>query len=1103
MISNLSSRAFNPASRIQQSSKSLQTGRAQQLNRFLCLLIVLLVAFGAPASLQAQQTTGDILGTVTDSSGAVIPNATITITNIGTHETRVLKSTSSGDYVASLLKAGSYTVLVEMTGFEKLSVSPVVLGAGDRQRVNAPMSVGDTGQTVEVSAQPSSLQTDSSTLSTTIGTKQTQDLPLNGRNFVQLVQLIPGANEGPSASLTNGSEPDDRRQSASISVNGQSEVLNNEMIDGADNNERLIGTTAVRPSIDSIAEINVQTNAYTAEVGRTGGGIINVITKSGTNQFHGDVFEYFRNNIFDANTFNFGNSTLPKTELRLNQFGGGLGGPILKGKTFFYGSYEGYRQVRATAPRAYTVPTLYEEQHPGDFSDTGGGVIAAGQIDKIGLDYFKMLPAPTAIVNGTPEFIHGSKQTQNSTVFDARLDHTINANNSLYGRFIYNSVASGDPGALPMATVNGVTVNPNSAFFAKFGAQDTDFDALLNYTHIFTSNLLLELKASYTRSNNQDFLANEGVNPNAAFGQPNMNTPISDATGLAPIAVVFGTYIGDDVFLPVKDQDNTFQYLGNVTYTRGAHNFKMGATVIRRQLTSVQSSTPQGEWIFLNYPTLLTGQFLIGSDRALSLDNPHLRTWEPAGYIQDDWHASKSLTLNMGLRYGIFTQYKEIQDRISTWDPSTASLLIAGQNASDTAGIKTDHMGLAPRLGFAFSPGHGTVLRGGFGIGYFPMNTTSNANLKNLPFVASTQLCNSPGFGSNPCAAGFQTFAQGLPAIAPTQITSPGASIPDAVSPNFRTSYIEQFNLTAQQEVAGFVGTISYVGLLGRQLAQLIPDLNTPPPNTCATSAVANCYQSLRPYYSKYPNLGTIGYFQTGGSSSYNALQASIERRLKGGFALTANYTWSHSLDNSTGLSEEGANGYGIVPSQTSVRDYGNSDLDLHHRIAGTVIYQLPFGQHATGFRGLAIKGWQANVIGAWNTGAPFTVLNSSNVSGTSSGSDDRPNQISKANLPHPTPSQYFNVDAFQIQAVGALGTERRNQLFGPHYRHLDLSLFKDFPIKQGVTGEFRAESFNLTNTSNFGTPNATIGAGNFGSITSLNYNYTPREIQLALKVQF
>jgi Carboxypeptidase regulatory-like domain/TonB dependent receptor len=1048
----------------------------------------------ATITAEAQQTTGDILGTVVDETGAVVPEASVTIVSLETHETHVVKSTSSGDFVANLLNPGTYSLTATAKGFKTFAVPSVTLSAGDRVRVNVNLAVGVTSETVTVEAQASELHTDSSVMSHTVDAKQVQDLPLNGRNFVQLVQLAPGVNEGPPDSLTNGSKLDDRRQSASMSVNGQSDVLNNEMIDGADNNERLIGTVAVRPSLEAISEISVQTNTYTAEVGRTGGGIINIITKSGSNQFHGSAFEFFRNNLLDAYTYNFGQD-LPKNELRQNQFGGSLGGPIVKNKTFFFGDYEGYRQIAGTAPQSVIVPTLYEEQHPGDFSDTGGPVIAPGAMDKAGLAYFSMFPAPN---QGTNTFVGAYKNVQYSNDFDARVDQIFNSNNTFFARFAYNNVYTDSPGIFPDVTVAGITLNPSFIGYGLGEAKDLAYTGSLNYTHTFNANLLLDLKAAYTRVNNQSNPETDGLNPNQAIGQPNINTPISDSTGLAPIVVVTGASLGSVLFQPLKDQDNTYQYMGNLTYTRGAHNFKIGGNFIRRQLTSFQSSYPEGLWIFLDYPGLIQGQYL-NTQRSLQLVVPYLRTSEIGTYIQDDWHASKILTINAGLRYDHFTPYTEVHNNISTFNPADGQLQVAGVDGiSNTAGIQSDYHGLAPRLGFALTLKNNLVVRGGYGIGYVPMNTTSNANLKNPPFVATVSSC---GYFS--CGPGYTSFIDGFPLPTPTNINLPGSSIPDAVSPHFRTSYLQQFNLTVQKEVAGNVLTASYVGLLGRQLAQLLPDLNAPPPNTCGSNAA--CYTPLRPFYAQHPNLGLIGYFQTGGVSSYNSLQTSIERRLNHGLTLNINYTLAHSIDNSTGLSEEGAGGYGSVPSLVDTLEYSNSALDIRNRIAGNIDYQLPWGSGLTGGKALAAQGWQVNVIAVWNTGIPYTVTNANDVSNTNPGANnaDRPDRIGNPSVSNQNVNEFFNPAAFQAQAAGTVGTEARNALYGPHYRHLDISFFKTFPLGERFRMEFRAESFNVLNTANFANPNSSLGGANFGQITAMSTAYAPRQFQLALKLTF
>jgi len=1068
--------------------------------RTIC--VVMLVAMISGVAL-AQQTTGDILGTVTDTSGATIANVAVAVENVGTHESRSTRTSDKGDYVINLLNPGQYSVKISADGFKTFVAPAFPLSAGDRIRVDARLSVGQVAETVTVEARTPILQTDSSVLSTTVDERQTQDLPLNGRNFMQLVQLVPGANEGPPDSLTNGSKLDDRRQSAAVSVNGQSDVLNNQMIDGADNNERLIGTLAVRPSVESIGEVRVQTNDYTAEVGRTGGGIINVITKSGTDDFHGSLFEYFRNDILDATNYDFGQK-LPKAELRLNQFGASAGGPIVKDRTFFFGDYEGYRSVAGLPPVTTRVPTAAERL--GDFSADPSQAPNFGppSPDSAGVDYLNLWPLPnkTDPTGALNLFVGVPKLSQNSHDFDLRVDHEFDAHNLVFARFIYNNVYTDGPGPLPPARVAGLTINPSSIFtgLASY-AKDTDYNGLLNYVHLFNNNLLLELKAGYTRANNQSFPVTDGQNPNTAFGQPNVNTPISDSTGLAPILVTTtGATLGSVFFQPVKDQDNTFQYLGSLTYTRGAHNLKFGGSVIRRQLTSFQSSFQEGFYIFLTFGDLYNGQY-IQSNRSLQLVVPHLRVWEPSAYAQDDWRVNKRLTLNLGLRYDLYTPFTEVANHISTFDPAAGQLLVAGQNGvPNTAGIKTDYHGLSPRVGFAATVANDLVVRGGFGISYVPMNGTSNANLKNPPFVNAIS-CNFFTCG---------TLINGYPAPVPTNIDDPGNNtIPDAVDPNWRTSYFEQFNLTVQKDWSGNVATVSYVGLLGRRLAQLLPDLNGPGPNTCLVtnpnnqSAQVACENQLRPYYSIHPNLTTVGFFETHGKSSFNALQGAYQRRFKNGLGVNANYQWAHNLDNATGLSEEGAGGYGQSPSQVSALEYGNSALDTRQRIAVTANYQLPFGKTSTGAKGALVKGWQANLIFVRTSGIPFTVLNNSTVSNAVPGSADRPNVVGDPNVSNPSISEFFNTAAFGPQTAGTIGNEQRNLLHGPPFRHADLSLFKIFPIRERHSLEFRAECFNLSNTVNFGTPNASVGQPLFGSITSTSFNYTPRQFQFALKFRY
>ncbi|WP_433984657.1 carboxypeptidase regulatory-like domain-containing protein [Tunturiibacter empetritectus] len=423
-------------------------------------LLALLVLFTSAAF--AQLTTADILGTVTDATGAVVPNATIVLTNNGTNEKRTTVSNSSGDYTFTLLPVGHYSVSVKAAGFQASIVKDLSVEAGDRARNDVHLLTGSENTVVEVTASTPLLQADSATVSSTVTAKAVQDLPLNGRNFVQLVDLVPGANPGAGNGLSSGGRPDDRRNNAAgLSVNGQDDTLNNWVVDGVDDNERIIGTIGIKPNVEGIQEITVQTNSYAAEAGRTAGGVINIVTRSGTNAFHGSVYEYFRNDIFDARQVF--QTTGKKPELRQNQYGASIGGPIFRDRTFFYFDYEGFRQVSGVTYTG-TVPTIEEYNAinslngltPQSLLTNRNGTLQAYQgavtgtpvpINPIALNYLKLFPAPTSSGLSSNYTISPAK-TQNSNTYDARIDHRFNDKNLLFGRWSYNKVTGFTPRTL-------------------------------------------------------------------------------------------------------------------------------------------------------------------------------------------------------------------------------------------------------------------------------------------------------------------------------------------------------------------------------------------------------------------------------------------------------------------------------------------------------------------------------------------------------------------------------------------------------------------------------------------------------------------------------
>jgi carboxypeptidase family protein len=1052
-------------------------------------------AFVLSLDAAAQVTTADIVGRVMDTSGAVLPGVTVTVENVGTHETRVAPTNESGDYAFTLLPIGRYAVKIELAGFTA-QTADLTLAAGDRLRLDVRLQVGALAENVTVVAQSSLVQTDSATVSSLVTEKAVQDLPVNGRNFVRLVQLVPGANEGVPNSLASGTRPDDRRQTSAISINGALDNQNNQLLDGIDNNERVIGTMLVKPSIDAIAEVKVQTNMYTAEVGRTAGGVVNILTKSGSNGFHGSAFEFNRNDRFDER--NYFAQTGPKPKLDQNQFGGSIGGPVVKNRTFFFADYEKFKQTQGLT-FVSTVPTA--KMRAGDFSELSvpiydpttapratfaGNVIPTARLDPIALRYMTLYPLPNG-AGLANNFTFTNNRTQDSGTADIRLDHRVDDNNTLFARYSYNNVDTFTPGALP--AVNGIEPGGNNGQFP--GPNTTKADGFqANYTRIYGPSLVSEVRVGYMYGDIESLPLNYGGNLSEQFGLQNVNVD-QVTSALTPMNPAGYTSLGDATFIPLINVNKSLQVSGTITKTRGSHSVKAGAGFVARRLRLFQSASPVGT---IAFTTALTdngagsggnsiASFVLGYPatvaRTHTLFDPHYRTNEPSAFVQDDWRATSWLTVNAGVRYDVYTPLTEDGNHLSNIDMSTLKVIVAGQNGiSDAAGVATDHADVAPRLGFAATLPYTVVVRGGWGLSYFPGNYMSQSLLKNPPFVGTYGPVTSNG-----ASGGLPTLrlSDGLPLPTPTDADNPAGTI-IGVEQDFKNTRVQQFNVIVEKERLGNVFGAGYVGSRGAHVAFVVPNLDLAP-------AGAGPIQQRRTYYAQLPNVTTIGMFASDFASTYDAMQLVFQRRQRNGLTLSSNYVLAHTQWTQP------------TPNDVNVIERFDADFDIRHRFVFSANYELPFGQSAGGAMKQLAGGWQVNGVLFLQSGLPFNVTNSTARANTSA-ANDRPNLVGDPGLSSPTVDQWFDVAAFAAQPINTVGNAPRNVLHGPPQRRLDLSVFKNVLLTSQTRLQLRVECYNLTNTPSFANPNAALGAPGFGSVTSIG-NSIPRQMQFAAKLLF
>ncbi|HXR75203.1 MAG TPA: TonB-dependent receptor [Bryobacteraceae bacterium] len=1106
-----------------------------KLSVVLCGLLCVLCAPG-----WAQVASAELSGTVLDSSGAAVANAKVTATNLATNVARDGVSDGSGRYFITLLPAGDYSVSAEAPGFRKLVQSGLVLQINQQARLDLTLELGHASETVEVTGQAPLLESESSSLGTVVSQKLVNQLPLNGRNFIQLATLSPGVNGvGYSASGTimSGTRPDDRRPGTEIFSNGNREGSNNFLYDGIDDNERLTLSIVLRPAVEAVREFKIQTNLYSADIGRNSGAVVDVITKSGTNQLHGSLFEFLRNSAMDSRSFFSPKGTAFPT-FRLNQFGGSFGGPVVlpklyngKDRTFFFVDYEGYRRDSQQLLLG-NVPTA--KMRAGDFSEAaaiydplttranpnGSGFIRdrflnnqipANRWDPISAKMINAYPLPTG-PGRFNNYLANLVQNQKWNQGDVRVDHQISPKDSFFARWSIQNTETTVPSSFPTTTIPGISEPVDLGDEGSFAG--TSFQpaqhAVASYIRIINPSLVNEFRVGFNRYR-LDYTADQ-FKPNGQLGNqlgvPNANvTPNEQNLPIFSPSSYIG--IGQTRSLPIFRRENTFEYVDNMSYTHGTHTLKWGVDFRRRQLTIYQTNQGNGRF---NFSPALTdsrqpagtggdsmASFLLGYPTLIAHDYtqnwPGERGSEFGLYVADDWRVSKKLTLNLGLRWDYFSPFSEVSNRWANFNLATGKIDIAGRNGVDKyAGVEPFYKNFGPRFGFAYQLLSHTVIRGGFGLFYNPTGSEGGSMrlFRQLPFGSTLSI--SPG----DINVG-QRVSDGFPPLSPVNYdfaNNPfGAMF--AVDHGFRPSYAEQFNVTVEHEIAPWEMVIktAAVGNLGRHL------YNTYNANQAVPGSTS--LNTRRPLYTLDPSLSDASYFTTDGLSEYYAFQLTVDKRFSHGLSAILGYAWSHAIDDVPLEFGGGAAGPQPQDPRNIAAERGNSIIDMRHRLTLSYTWELPVGKNKAllnygGPVNWILGGWQTNGILTVQSGLPFTAVLQTSTTNTGTGS--RPNAAGEVTYPR-TLQHWFDTSAFSVPAPYTYGNLGRNTLFGPGRTNWDMSLFKNFVIHEQTRFELRAEAFNIFNHPQFGLPNANIGNPQAGSITSTVGN--PRQLQMGLRFQF
>lgn len=1060
---------------------------------------VLIMAQGSP--------TGTITGVTQDTAGASLPGSRVVATNTGTNATFEAVSDENGTYTLRSLPSGNYNVAVETKGFKKTTLTDVTVRVNEEIRLDVTLNVGSVTEEVTVTAEASLVNTTTSTLKTVIDERRINELPLNGRDPNALVQLVAGVQPDNRTSLTSGAT---YPGATSVSSNGGRGNTTNYILDGGSNNDSYSNQSNPTPNPDALQEFSVQTNNFSAEYGRNLGAVVNAVTKSGTNKFHGSAFEYVRNQ--DLNATNFFTPG-KKDGLKRNQFGGTVGGPMPlphfgeggpvfdsgRDRSFFFFSYQGTKTSQAPADQTAIVPTA--AQRAGDFSSIAtplrnpftGQVFVNNQIpvslfNPVSRQLLQYLPIPTD-PSGLIRFAVPFKLDDNQYML--RLDHKFNEKNNLFGRY-WVSKASTPP-----------FLDPKNFLASAFGRVWKNTIVALNDTHVFSPRVV----------NNTVFTFNKTGNVNTHVYPPSLQSMganyYNDSAPQIQLTVnnFFGINTGDTNTFARKE----YQIANTTRITLDRHYISAGGDYSYGTNDIVNNFRANGQITFANTAGFSgngLADFFLGKFATFTQGVGEYKSTivhSPGFFVQDDFRVNRKLTLNLGLRWDPFIPYTDKNDKIAGYRAGQKSvvypnapvgLIYPGDPGLPEGGYKPSLRNFGPRVGFAYDlTGDGkTSIRGGYGIFFDRPNAIStNSAANQAPFGTVLSFTgNNLNSLTDPYAGRDNPFPAN-----PNPPSNVAFSLPVSVfsyAPDMRNASLQAYNISIEREIfPSYLVRVAYAGSKGSHLA-IVREANAAVYAPGATTSTTNQRRPLAPVF------GSIASVEATGSSTYNSLQTTLDKRFSRGFSILASYTLSKSVDESSENKQTGV--VQTNPYDLSF-DRGLANFHHRHRFTASFVYEIP-GKYSQKFANALIGGWNLTGILTMQSGAPFTVF--SGVDNARSGTGGQfADRIGDPNLPGNRTrgeriQRWFNTAAFAPNALGTFGNAGRNTLIGPGFNSLNMGLHKNFPIRENVKLQFRFEAFNVLNNVNLNPPNSTQSSSLFGRITSAG---DPRILQFALRLTF